>query len=1791
MSFLNPLFLIALAGGAVPVLIHLLTRDRIQHVAFSTVRFFAKGAKLVVRRSKFRELLLLLLRVAIAMLLAFIFARPFFKSKNDAGPQTAATARVIVMDVSGSMRRAGLPEALKKEAADAAGTLNDGADAAALITFADAPDVLEPLGKNLAAVKAAAGQVTPGYGGTNISEALRKANELLAGVNAKQKEIVLISDLQRQGWSYFKGDWKLASDVKLTVRAVKPTDAGPGFGIVEATAPDSLVLDRQPSSIAVRIANYSGQALNGLDVTLNLSGTQADAQTVNIRPNGAAAVRFRHVFDTPGDNPGSIVVGKEGAQTFYFNSRILPRIPVLLVNGHPSMDPQQDAAIFIGKALAPTDTSPFAVTTAPADKITPQDVAAATVVVLADVGRAPAPVIDALQALLARGGGVFLLPGDDVNADAFNAQFGPVAPCKLRQILLAHPADGQAAETLTHIDFDHPIFEVFALPHHGDLTLTNFAKYWETTDTQLSRVLARFGDGRPAIMEREIGKGISIAMVSAVNPQWNDLSLQSVFLPLMHQTLRYLAVRAGERTAYVSGDLLPVPEGGTLKDPEGKARPAGDNTAAALSGLAIVMTESIGILTGMLLLDWLYQPRPEVRIGMWGVALAGIVWLVLRHVAAPLSRRIPDEQIAMYIEEHRNDLDGLLITAAEYGGRRDRLAEGHAALIDMVVNEASSRAGRAASQTVDFSRLKKYGVGAAAGIGIYILLSILFPNAVGHHLGRILQPWLATAEDLPKRPPNSVPLEPIRFTLSKGDASLARGESFDFEAMLSRAAEKPVVLNFRPRAEGEKGAWQHLPMTEIEKLNGYQGTLSDVSEDLEFYVSSGADRSDTHRLTVFDPLVVQSMEVTTHYPAYLKLPDKVENPSSGDIEAVIGSTMTVRIDASTPLKEGTIKWDKGQTQPLALDPKSPASGTFSFEVKEDGAYDYALTDANGQKAASEASLSVKAIPDQPPTLSVKAPFSPVLSNPVGEVHFVIEAGDDFGVEGVDLVYSRLDDKQQPQETRIPLTLTPGDTKATPNAVESTYTLMLENATPPLKPDDAITYHLEARDAKGQKAVSDIGFIVIGNYETWGTWDMPHGPEPEHAPHPDLMAILDLVWTLQGEKPTLAPKDFQSQSKDIASKMVDANGDMLSFVDLEEMPQLAKVADKIALHAKKGHDALVVADTATATSELGIATTLLAGYSLKENNSLHTSAGGAATGNFAAPALTMLEQARLNGVSQSAADKAHEDQEKKEAEVTAATGKQIQDLLKQQDDVIAKAQSPSGGGAKEPQPSALADTEKDLAQKTKAAADAAKGGAGNGAAAKLQEAGAKAADAAKAMEEAAKEFAAGRNAEGGQKAAAARKALQEAGDTLQDTSRDKLEAAISDAASHAAALLDKQRSLRADGESMAKELDGGKTPDQRQTRDLQKQAYQETGLHGDADSLTDEIKSLNAWAATVGEPESIRSLGEAQKTVKRAQPESKMAGAIIDLNNGAPASAVDEQKEAEAALEKIVDSLHNGSDALAASREAQLRRAQRNAEEARKGLDELMKQAGQAGQESKQGHAAGAQAQAATKTGAQGKQGEAAGAESKQGQGAGAQAQAGTHAGEEAKPGEAAGAQSKEGQGAGAQAQAGTQAGEQAKAGETAGAQAQQGQGAGAQAQPGTQAGEATQQSGTPGAAAMSGGGRQEMLQKLAYDLQRLATNLDNRDLVPQQDVDLLKGLTTADLEKRLAVDPKLLRDTSDIVGRISDKLEAETEAKTEASKLFSSQREECPPAYRQFVNQYFEALSQMSTPSQETGKP
>ena len=576
MSFLTPTFLVGLAGMGLPVLIHLLTRDRVRRVEFSTLRFFVKTSGRVLRRKRFQEMLLLLLRAVVCGLLAVAFARPLLEDDNGDLPVVhARRARVVLVDVSASMARGDAPEALRNAARDALAELSAGTDAVAVLTFAENVTIEAPLARDFARAERAVEDLAPTEGATNIAQALGWGDAQLRRARADRRDVVLISDLQRTGWADFKADFKLTPGVQLDVRPITPDPPGPPVAVLACSFPETAVLDREPQTITVQLINYDPQPAQGVNVALKLGGNTATRE-VNLRGGGTAATTFRRVFDSPGDNPGTIELA--GRPAFYFNARVIPRIQVVLIDGGMNAGRASDAAFFVETALAPgTDVaSPFETRVRSAVAVAASDLADTRVAIVVDAGRIAPAAAKALRGLLARGGGVLLMPGEGTDPAAFNATFGELAPCRLREVRTGRMLRaGGFGASLASIDFQHPIFEVFSHPRHGDLSLPKFLRYWDVTDSQLSQVLAKFDDNRPAVLARNVGGGVVMMLAACPDPAWTDFARQTTFLPYVWQTVKYLAARTERKTTYVVGESLPAPEGHTLIGPDGKADETG----------------------------------------------------------------------------------------------------------------------------------------------------------------------------------------------------------------------------------------------------------------------------------------------------------------------------------------------------------------------------------------------------------------------------------------------------------------------------------------------------------------------------------------------------------------------------------------------------------------------------------------------------------------------------------------------------------------------------------------------------------------------------------------------------------------------------------------------------------------------------------------------------------------------------------------------------------------------------------------------------------------------------------------------------------------------------------------------------------------------------------------------------------------------------------------------------------------------------------------------------------------
>src|SRR5687767_1624025 len=97
MSFLAPLFFIGLGALVIPVIVHLIQRERKRVVEFPSLMFVQRIPYQSVRRRRIRHWFLLLMRAAAMALIIAAFARPFLPQGAAAAVAAAGGSREIAI--------------------------------------------------------------------------------------------------------------------------------------------------------------------------------------------------------------------------------------------------------------------------------------------------------------------------------------------------------------------------------------------------------------------------------------------------------------------------------------------------------------------------------------------------------------------------------------------------------------------------------------------------------------------------------------------------------------------------------------------------------------------------------------------------------------------------------------------------------------------------------------------------------------------------------------------------------------------------------------------------------------------------------------------------------------------------------------------------------------------------------------------------------------------------------------------------------------------------------------------------------------------------------------------------------------------------------------------------------------------------------------------------------------------------------------------------------------------------------------------------------------------------------------------------------------------------------------------------------------------------------------------------------------------------------------------------------------------------------------------------------------
>src|SRR5678815_1267205 len=200
MNFLAPAFLAGLAAIAVPVIIHLINRERKVVVEFPSLMFLQRIPYRSVRRQKLRHLLLLAMRCLAIALVVAAFARPFFEKHAAGIATTGAREVVILLDRSASMGYADRWSKARDQAKKTVNGMSAGDHATVVLFASDAAVASEPMAppdRVIAAINAA----KLSSEGTKYAPALKIASQIIGASTLPRREVVIVSDFQKTGWT------------------------------------------------------------------------------------------------------------------------------------------------------------------------------------------------------------------------------------------------------------------------------------------------------------------------------------------------------------------------------------------------------------------------------------------------------------------------------------------------------------------------------------------------------------------------------------------------------------------------------------------------------------------------------------------------------------------------------------------------------------------------------------------------------------------------------------------------------------------------------------------------------------------------------------------------------------------------------------------------------------------------------------------------------------------------------------------------------------------------------------------------------------------------------------------------------------------------------------------------------------------------------------------------------------------------------------------------------------------------------------------------------------------------------------------------------------------------------------------------------------------------------------------------------------------------------------------------------------------------------------------------------
>lgn len=565
LTFLNPFLLWTLPAVLLPMALHLLGRHRSRPLPFSTLFFLRRVDVRTARRHKLVDLFLLFLRTLLILLVILALAGPVWRPGESRKAASGKASRVILIDDSFSTRlRSGGRSLFERELEFARSSLEalEPGDEGAIV-FSSGIDV-PPTGEISRLVRRLS-LSRPSFSGGRIPPALERAVSILADSRKPVREIVIVSDMQKNAFlstgSADPEKWKKA-DPFIFLCPVPAGSTGGNLSLTGADIHTPLPLPGMPFTLEAVVKNRSSESRDA-SVSLWYNGEMRERKRAGLPPSGRAVTGFSF---TP--RGGSGALGKitleqdilEPDNVFYYHLPLIDSLRLLLVSSGGPERMETDGSLFLSVALWPLEQNPEGDRSSRLDFSTPRkeiSLEGYSVVIFTGLPETGGIAPEVLKEYLVRGGGALFFLGS-VPPGSLLTRDQDLFPFEFLETWEAESID--QLKSFGGIDRDHPLMNALSRISGADLSSLAFFKGWKIRlrmNAPSLRILASTRDEKPILLENTVGRGKILYFLSSPAPEWSDMGTRPAFLPFLYEAIKHVAGSRGGGYLRV-GDLLTI---------------------------------------------------------------------------------------------------------------------------------------------------------------------------------------------------------------------------------------------------------------------------------------------------------------------------------------------------------------------------------------------------------------------------------------------------------------------------------------------------------------------------------------------------------------------------------------------------------------------------------------------------------------------------------------------------------------------------------------------------------------------------------------------------------------------------------------------------------------------------------------------------------------------------------------------------------------------------------------------------------------------------------------------------------------------------------------------------------------------------------------------------------------------------------------------------------------------------------------------------------------------------------